>query len=45
MESIEREVDVEARPELVWTALTQPEHFATWPWHAFRRCRVRVAAR
>lgn len=30
MESIERELYVEARPEKVWIALTQPEHFATW---------------
>ena len=30
MESIERELYVEARPEQVWTALTQPEHFAAW---------------
>ncbi|TCM43681.1 SRPBCC domain-containing protein [Kribbella sp. VKM Ac-2568] len=30
MDSVEREVYVEARPEQVWTALTRPEHFATW---------------
>jgi len=30
MESIEREVYVEARPELVWAALTHPERFARW---------------
>lgn len=30
MDSIEREVYVEARPEKVWNALTQPEQFARW---------------
>ncbi|MFB6718936.1 SRPBCC domain-containing protein [Kribbella sp. NPDC056345] len=30
MDSIEREVYVDARPEQVWSALTNPEHFATW---------------
>ncbi len=30
MDSIEREVYLEARPEQVWTALTSPEQFATW---------------
>jgi uncharacterized protein YndB with AHSA1/START domain len=28
--SVEREVYVEARPEQVWIALTQPEHLARW---------------
>ncbi|WBQ03293.1 SRPBCC domain-containing protein [Kribbella sp. CA-293567] len=30
MESVEREIYVEARPEQVWIALTRAEHFATW---------------
>jgi uncharacterized protein YndB with AHSA1/START domain len=31
MESrVEREVYVEARPEMVWAAVTQPENFARW---------------
>ena len=30
MESVEREVYIEARPELVWTAVTQPESFVRW---------------
>lgn len=31
MEStVEREVYVEARPEVVWAAVTQPENFARW---------------
>jgi uncharacterized protein YndB with AHSA1/START domain len=30
MDSVEREVYVEARPEVVWTAVTQPETFARW---------------
>ncbi|WP_327633173.1 SRPBCC domain-containing protein [Kribbella sp. NBC_00482] len=30
MESVEREVYVEARPEAVWAAVTQPEIFARW---------------
>ncbi|MEU4197292.1 SRPBCC domain-containing protein [Kribbella sp. NPDC026611] len=30
MESVEREVFVEARPELVWSAITQPEAFQRW---------------
>jgi uncharacterized protein YndB with AHSA1/START domain len=30
MDSIERDVFIEARPEQVWTALTRPERFATW---------------
>jgi len=30
MDSVEREVYVEARPEVVWAAVTQPETFARW---------------
>jgi uncharacterized protein YndB with AHSA1/START domain len=30
MDSVEREVYVEARPETVWAAVTQPEIFAQW---------------
>jgi uncharacterized protein YndB with AHSA1/START domain len=30
MASVEREVYVEARPEVVWSAVTQPETFARW---------------
>jgi uncharacterized protein YndB with AHSA1/START domain len=30
MDSVEREVYVEARPETVWAAVTQPEVFARW---------------
>jgi uncharacterized protein YndB with AHSA1/START domain len=30
MESVEREVYVEARPEVVWAAVTQPEGLARW---------------
>jgi uncharacterized protein YndB with AHSA1/START domain len=30
MDSVEREVYVEARPEVVWAAVTQPEVFARW---------------
>ncbi len=30
MDSVEREVYVEARPEAVWAAVTQPEVFARW---------------
>jgi uncharacterized protein YndB with AHSA1/START domain len=30
MDSVEREVFVEARPELVWAAVTQPENLARW---------------
>ncbi|TCC06150.1 SRPBCC domain-containing protein [Kribbella soli] len=30
MDSVEREVYVEARPEVVWAAVTQPESFARW---------------
>jgi len=30
MDSIEREVYLQARPEQVWTALTSPEQFAVW---------------
>ncbi|WP_328522511.1 SRPBCC domain-containing protein [Kribbella sp. NBC_00359] len=30
MESVEREVYVEARPEVVWAAVAQPEGFARW---------------
>ncbi|TDO69085.1 uncharacterized protein YndB with AHSA1/START domain [Kribbella sp. VKM Ac-2571] len=30
MHSVEREVYVEARPETVWAAVTQPEVFARW---------------
>lgn len=30
MESVEREVYVEARPEVVWAAVTQPDNLARW---------------
>jgi uncharacterized protein YndB with AHSA1/START domain len=30
MESVEREVYVEARPEVVWAAVTRPEELARW---------------
>lgn len=30
MESVEREVYVEARPEVVWAVVTQPEGLARW---------------
>ncbi|MFF0346044.1 SRPBCC domain-containing protein [Kribbella sp. NPDC004875] len=30
MDSVEREVYVEARPEVVWSAVTQPDVFAQW---------------
>jgi uncharacterized protein YndB with AHSA1/START domain len=30
MESVEREVYVEARPEVVWAAVTHPDGFARW---------------
>ncbi|MET9274877.1 SRPBCC domain-containing protein [Kribbella sp. NPDC003557] len=30
MDSVEREVYIEARPETVWAAVTQPEMFARW---------------
>ncbi|HET6989113.1 MAG TPA: SRPBCC domain-containing protein [Kribbella sp.] len=30
MQSVEREVYVEARPEVVWSAVTQPDGFARW---------------
>ncbi|MEU8221308.1 SRPBCC domain-containing protein [Kribbella sp. NPDC048915] len=30
METVEREVYVDARPEVIWTAVTQPETFARW---------------
>src|ERR1700742_2036170 len=30
MESVEREVYLEARPEVVWAAVTRPEELARW---------------
>jgi|1186.fasta_scaffold17899_3 uncharacterized protein YndB with AHSA1/START domain len=40
MESVEREVYVEARPEVVWSAVTQPDTLQQW--YAFGGARIEL---